>query len=1321
MFSLKNIARHLTELNLFRTLNSNENTLYNERLSTRLYLILLNIGIVTIFLYMVLAKQMIMFTINWPSIFDYEKLIIADSDSTIDCPCSYIAVEYRSFVTTEASFHQICSSDFVSELWIKQTYPTNLSYIYPMDIRRSLSAYAQLLRSFCLLSQVIVYDSMVKFGSSSLIAARLMSESSVHIQVNSSLELIQSTSSISSFLLPLLAIRRTTFGNQLVSGLGTNFYAESQYLGSGYQGVMIDNAYIDDNSTVQCFCRDWTSQCLLSAAIYEWEIPILHTNINYLTNFSYIIGTKVGCLPIESLLSSTLECYFNENCIRVLLKISNTSDLLFLPLNQTIQSRFNISSTIEILLNNLFIETWTTSINYTNFFNKCQPTHCTYMSITSKYSLFYIFNTMLGFIGGLIVGLRFLIPFIIQMIHSITRSFRYIQQLIEGNNNNQNNNNSMTNLTNQTRMRIHLRTYMTWIWTKIITLDLFEQAPHRNLIRNHVHLTTYIYVIFLSISLIILIIYNAIGKQTQTKTILNPNLKTFEQLEQIYGELLECPCSNIAIAHQYFIYFEKVYHPICTSELISPNFYEIFTRFSWISSSLELNSVSTWYFQLLNTFCSLSNSTVINAQRVFDATEWITTITPSRRIFNNRAHIIVNYYINHTRNQFINTLEILREISSTSQLMSVYQSSYKLTIINRLSLVRFDPTLFLGFANNKTTTCSCIYNSYCSTEAGQFQYNYPSIIPIGRLWTTPGINISCTPIDSLMQSTLECWYDENCIGKVKSYFVSDSNPITLNIRPLNLPINFQSNTTIQEIINNLMLDKWEASISYDNFFVKCAPILCTYTYADHNHVFYVISCVIALFGGLNMALYILTPFVVKTAVKIISIKQIQNRENVIFSIRHRFYVILNNIYQSFLRLNLFTHQSSDRSTIQYERTSTRLYLICLFTSTFALLIYICVSYETKTITIKSPLQSTYENLLINYPNTRIQCPCLRISIPYQTLITIKFDLHRICQSDFVSLSWLDLTFGDGNWSIYDQRDFRIRSFAYFKQLASLCTLVNHILINELNNFGQNEFISTQLISSKTFEAQLQTTLNDFRTSISTTFIRTLQLFRDTIQGNQIISIYTTNWIFTPGSSIWNRFNTKPLSHGFNCSCAISNECVESAAIYLSNSTRFNIPGLVLGCLPIESLLRSTLECFHNQTCVNTLITYLNNTSINKTIFNALDSTIYSGFFPNMTINELVNNLFVESESWKANISYTSFYSQCQPTFCTYTIIKRNSALFICTNILGLYGGLMKTFRHVIPAMMAIYIFILRKMCCIQNNSITPQIVVIDSTTSVEMK
>jgi hypothetical protein len=221
-----------------------------------------------------------------------------------------------------------------------------------MDIRRSLSAHGQLLRSF---SQVIVSDSMKKVGSSSVIAARLMSESLLCIQVNSSIDLIRTTSPISSLLIPLLSIRRTTFGNQLVSGLGTNFYAKPQFLGNVNQGRVLDNAYINFNATMRCYCRDWTNQCLLAGALYEWEIPMLITDLNRLTNFSYVVGAKVGCLPVELLLSSTLECYFDEICIHLLLGISDASDLLFAPLNTTIKSRFNLSTTVETLINILFI------------------------------------------------------------------------------------------------------------------------------------------------------------------------------------------------------------------------------------------------------------------------------------------------------------------------------------------------------------------------------------------------------------------------------------------------------------------------------------------------------------------------------------------------------------------------------------------------------------------------------------------------------------------------------------------------------------------------------------------------------------------------------------------------------------------------------------------------------------------------------------------------------------------------------------------------------------------------------------------------------
>jgi hypothetical protein len=101
----------------------------------------------------------------------------------------------------------------------------------------------------------------------------------------------------------------------------------------------------------------------------------------------------------------------------------------------------------------------------------------------------------------------------------------------------------------------------------------------------------------------------------------------------------------------------------------------------------------------------------------------------------------------------------------------------------------------------------------------------------------------------------------------------------------------------------------------------------------------------------------------------------------------------------------------------------------------------------------------------------------------------------------------------------------------------------------------------------------------------------------------------------------------------------------------------------------------------------------------------------------MTVDEFVSRLFVESASRETNISYSSLYSQCAPTRCTYTISERNDALFIFTSILGLYGGLMKTFRHLVPTTMAIYTIIFRKVMSIRNNRITSEISVIGTTTN----
>ena len=734
-----------------------------------------------------------------------------------------------------------------------------------MDVRRSLSAQAQLLRSFCSLAQVIISDSVAKFGSSSLVASGMMLPALLNLQVMSSLNRMQSTSPIASLLLPLLITRRIVFGNQLVSGLGTNFHTKPQYVSNSNRASIIDNAYVDLNSTVSCYCRDWATQCLLKGAIYERETSMLITDLNYLTKFTYLLGMNVGCLPIESLLGSTLECYFDSACLRLLLQLPNASNLTFSPLDAAVSSRFQMNTTVEALVYHLFIETWNTSIDYAQFFRQCQPTHCTYTTITRKYSLFYIFNAILGFIGGLVITLRLLVPHIVW----IWRRLRQSTQLAV-----------LDRAPISRKGRLHGG--VLYVRGKVLTFNLFNSPGNHQAGQLHGRISTATYIIFLSVSVVSLAIYYKIAEQPQTETVRNPDMSTFEHLERIYGDSLECPCSTITIPYRDFIRFQTMFHPICTSELTSAEFYKTFVRFSWTLSSLELNSVSTWYFQLLDMFCSLNNATLVNAQEVFDATEWIATAVPSRRLFDSRASLLARYYMDHTRAQSIHTLEIFRSVISSSQLMSVYQSSFVITVVSGLPVVRFDPTSFRGFAQNTSTSCSCVRSPRCSTQAGQFQYQFGSLLTIARLWSTPGIHVSCTPIDSLLQSTLECWYDQDCISRVQTYFENDDNPITLSITPMVVSTEkhaFEPKATIGDIVANLMLDLWEVSISYEDLFTRCAPVSCTYTYVSRNSIFYVISCVIALFGGLNMTLQLLTPLLIKTIAKTIALLRPRGMEN----------------------------------------------------------------------------------------------------------------------------------------------------------------------------------------------------------------------------------------------------------------------------------------------------------------------------------------------------------------------------------------------------------------------------------------------------------
>ena len=101
----------LVNLNLFplRYFGNATNRTTARRLgqfATRLYMVLITVGLVILIFYTIIQPQLIKKTVNRPSLDVYERLL-RDHTETLRCPCSSIASFYGEFVSITPVFHQV--------------------------------------------------------------------------------------------------------------------------------------------------------------------------------------------------------------------------------------------------------------------------------------------------------------------------------------------------------------------------------------------------------------------------------------------------------------------------------------------------------------------------------------------------------------------------------------------------------------------------------------------------------------------------------------------------------------------------------------------------------------------------------------------------------------------------------------------------------------------------------------------------------------------------------------------------------------------------------------------------------------------------------------------------------------------------------------------------------------------------------------------------------------------------------------------------------------------------------------------------------------
>lgn len=104
---------------------------------------------------------------------------------------------------------------------------------------------------------------------------------------------------------------------------------------------------------------------------------------------------------------------------------------------------------------------------------------------------------------------------------------------------------------------------------KLRRLNLFVDAKTRNqhdrqVLRDQI-LTTRLYLVCLTASILILVLYTLLTETTVRITVNNPSLDTYKYLEATFPDTLSCPCKEISVPYSNFLSVQTTYHQVSVS------------------------------------------------------------------------------------------------------------------------------------------------------------------------------------------------------------------------------------------------------------------------------------------------------------------------------------------------------------------------------------------------------------------------------------------------------------------------------------------------------------------------------------------------------------------------------------------------------------------------------------------------------------------------------------------------------------------------------------------------------------------------------------
>ena len=399
------LISQLRRINFFAspTTARNEYELQNERIATRAFVLLLALSCLVLFVYTAQVSVTQTIEIQQPS---YEQFLLLSLryPETLRCPCDNVASVQKDFITLEPRFHQLCSSYFISQNWlnhINSAVPVLLSD----DFSYTGGLFFQTIASFCQLANDTISNALQTFNLASFITAQALFRNVFDAQVEVAIESFQSSikhNYYQSFDLIQFSAQTNSLVSSSLSNVEFRVDFATQAIGSRGRSYA--------NNTCNC---DLTSFCVAPSVVRFHA-----ADLNGSSSFFIIPGLFTGCFLVEAIRQSSLECFYSTSCITMIEQFLNAPLSLanpILPMDSSVDSQFNITSTLDQLLFQAMTEKWRQYVSHAQYFSQCHVSTCTY-SFISKFNIVYIITTLIGLVGGLIKILHLLLPLVVKFI-----------------------------------------------------------------------------------------------------------------------------------------------------------------------------------------------------------------------------------------------------------------------------------------------------------------------------------------------------------------------------------------------------------------------------------------------------------------------------------------------------------------------------------------------------------------------------------------------------------------------------------------------------------------------------------------------------------------------------------------------------------------------------------------------------------------------------------------------------------------------------------------------------------------------------------------